>query len=412
MSFKRIGKRNIAGEKGMGLIHRIVTQLQFGFHPTNQAVEAGIDGIIEIREASTERATGQIILFQSKVISGPFTAETPSSFEYLCKPDDLDYWMGSNAPIILIVSRPDSDEAYWVLIRDYFADIERRKSRRITFDKQKQRFDKTCGAALTTLARTRQSGLYLPPVPRNEALCTNMLHVNKLAPLMYVASTDHRKPEEIWAIAKEKELSLGSEWFLTSTQIISFHDLRDDPWRQFCDRGTVETFETDEWSGSDDPDRLREFTRMLGRCLRAKLWGLGVAYNKDASCYFFRRGLHNSNRRFAYQSLTREASRTVCGFHQGKQGGRGYYMHSAFKGQFRRYEGTWFLIVTPTYFYTTNSKEPYPYGSELLKGIKQRERHPAVFGQLLMWVGLLTQKPDLLSTECQRRSENAVNPPV
>src|SRR5687768_115188 len=108
--FKKISNRAMSGDRGIAFIHGICAKIGFAFHPTNQAIEAGIDGFIEIRDTETERATNCIIQVQSKAESGRFTAETEDSLEYLCNERDIDYWMAANTPIILVVSRPTTNE--------------------------------------------------------------------------------------------------------------------------------------------------------------------------------------------------------------------------------------------------------------------------------------------------------------
>ena len=36
---------------------------------------------------------------------GNYTRESATGFEYLCDPSDLEYWRGSNIPVILIIVR-------------------------------------------------------------------------------------------------------------------------------------------------------------------------------------------------------------------------------------------------------------------------------------------------------------------
>ena len=99
--------------------------------------DVGIDGEIEIRDPMTGEMTNTIIKVQAKATTLPFQTETDSSFEYHCSPKDLDYWLQGNVPIILVVCRPDTNEAYWISIRDYFSDLEAQKPHKVHFDKTK-----------------------------------------------------------------------------------------------------------------------------------------------------------------------------------------------------------------------------------------------------------------------------------
>src|SRR5713226_2876267 len=169
MSAKKIHKNSLIGQQGIKLIEKRVLEMGFLWYPTG-GIEAGIYGLIELRNPSTGTVLNAIIQVQSKATEGPFQAETSESFDYLCEDKDLDYWLQGNAPIILVVSRPRSDEAYWVSIKDHFQDLSRRRERKVHFNKRDNRFDPMCGPSLTNLAISKNSGIYLAPPPRKELL--------------------------------------------------------------------------------------------------------------------------------------------------------------------------------------------------------------------------------------------------
>ena len=153
---KVIPARAISGQQGINLIERILLRMGLAWHPRNAGLDAGIDGNIEVRDRDTQRATNCILQVQSKVLSGQFTAETESTFEYLCDERDIEYWLGGNVPVILVVSRPNNDEAYWVSVRDAFATIDARRNRRVFFDKQRDRFDESSRVGLIASRSLRQ----------------------------------------------------------------------------------------------------------------------------------------------------------------------------------------------------------------------------------------------------------------
>lgn len=134
MDVKKIHKNTITGQQGINLIEKRVLEMGFLWYPTG-GIEVGIDGTIEIRDSATGRALNAIIQVQSKATLGQFQAETSEGFDYLCDVKDLNYWLQGNAPVILIVSRPSTDEAYWVSIKDYFQDFTRGKLIRYTLVK-------------------------------------------------------------------------------------------------------------------------------------------------------------------------------------------------------------------------------------------------------------------------------------
>jgi hypothetical protein len=139
MKKKQIVDKDLTGQQGVNLVEKIVLEMGFVWRPT-PIHDIGIDGEIEIRDFASGEMTNCIIKVQSRAISGRFTAETDSSFEYVCRPQDLDYWLSGNIPVILVVSRPNTEEAYWVCTGEYFNSPEKKKERRIFFDKVSKHF--------------------------------------------------------------------------------------------------------------------------------------------------------------------------------------------------------------------------------------------------------------------------------
>jgi hypothetical protein len=158
LSEKKIHRNSLLGQQGINLIERIVLEMGFVWYPTS-GLEAGIDGLIEIRDPVTGVVRNTILQVQSKATAGSFTAETAQGFDYLCDARDLDYWLQGNAPVILVVSRPATNEAYWVSVKDYFKDLAVRQARKVHFDKRRDCFDSACRPALLALGMPRNAGI-------------------------------------------------------------------------------------------------------------------------------------------------------------------------------------------------------------------------------------------------------------
>jgi hypothetical protein len=399
MSAKKILEAGIIGRQGVNLIERIVLRMGFLWYPT-VSPEAGIDGFIEIRDPSTGITRNSIIEVQSKATSREFQAETPDSFEYVCGAKDLDYWLQGNAPVVLVVSRPSTEEAYWVSVKDYFRDLERRKTRKVYFNKERDRFNETCMEALMNLAMPRDAGVYLAPPPRSERLYSNLLSVSHFAERLYIAETPYRSHRALWGELRRLGGNIGGEWTLKNKRILSFHNLDEYPWNRICDLGTLEDFDTEEWTYSDDVDRRHEFVQLLNRSLREKVWS-GLMYSERKGCYYFRATSDLSSRRISYRSPSgRTVRRTVFqGYPSKRDPSRiAYYRHSAFEGQFKLFEGVWYLEITPTYFFTWNGHRLDRWYEGRLKGIKKLERNPAVLGQLIMWADYLSRPSDMFTS--------------
>lgn len=404
MRRKKILQSDITGERGVNLVQRIVLEMGFLWYSTG-GVEAGIDGVIEIRDEVTGEVTNSIIQVQSKATRNDFTAETTESFSYLCTEKDLQYWMEGNAPVILVVSRPEQNEAYWVSIKDYFRDLERRKTRKILFNKRQQRFDVNCKDALISLALPSGAGVYLAPPPIKETLYSNLLRVSAFPERLFVAETSLRSPKAAWAKLNEAREAhpdaerVGGEWLLKYKSVVSFINPEESLLSEVCDTSTLETFQTKDWAYSNDPDRQRDFVRLLNQCLKEKAWKLGMRYSRACECYYVKATHDLSPRKYRYRSAVNETSRTIFRGYGTKQDSNDprYYRHSAFGGYFVRHDDTWYLEVTPTYYYTWNAFDLDPYYEDKLKGIKQREKNAALRGQIIMWAEYLTQRRDLFS---------------
>ena len=137
---KKVSPQSIIGQKGANLIERIVLNMKYVWRPI-LIFDVGIDGDIEIRDPVTGEDTNTIIRVQTKATTKAFQAETPNSFEYSYQQKDLDYWLHGNASDILFFCRSDTNEAYWMSIKEYFKDISVQKTRKVLFNKRQHRFD-------------------------------------------------------------------------------------------------------------------------------------------------------------------------------------------------------------------------------------------------------------------------------
>ena len=396
---KRITRKQITGQRGVNLVEQIVLEMGFVWHPTNSSLESGIDGIIEIRDPETGETTNNIIQVQVKATEQEWIYDTQETFIYRCRARDIDYWMKSNTPIILVAVSPNRKEAYWANVKEVFSDSRKRQKKKLVFRKATQRFTASAASELMKLAVPKDVGPYLPTIEHEELLYSNLLEVESFPPSIYGASTDYRIHEEIFDWEKQNGIRLPSGWLLTDKMIRSVHDLRDEPWNQICDRGSVEQFGIDEWSDSDDPDIQREFVRLMNLTLRDDMHIRHLWYSKEEQCFFFPVSRSVSGepkpKKYHYKSLHTWTSRDIVSEHINPETKRvSYYRHSAMKGDFLRINGKWYLAITPHYIYTTNGKTIYPYSEELLSGIKRIERQSAVFGQTIMWKYKLTSKPD------------------
>src|SRR4051812_41070954 len=103
---KKLSSQAVTGQRGVSLVESIVLEMGCGWHPTNQSLEAGIDGEIELVNPGTRAATNSVVRVQVKGTVGRWSAETETSFEYIVDERDLTYWLSGNTPVVLVVTRP------------------------------------------------------------------------------------------------------------------------------------------------------------------------------------------------------------------------------------------------------------------------------------------------------------------
>lgn len=395
---KKIHNNDILGQQGINLIEQMVLGMGFMWYPTG-GVEAGIDGTIEIRNPTTGEVFNNIIQVQSKATGAPFTSETETSFTYMCKERDVEYWLGGNTPVILVVSRPKDKEIYWIPVKSYFDSPEKIKSKKVIFDKKAHAFSKECTSDLISLSVPKTVGLYLDPIQKPEELYSNLLEIKKLPEHIYMAETTFTRSKEVMDEMRRLGTDLNGEFILRNKKILSFHDLDTYPWNRLCDVGTLDSFGVDEWAYSEDTDRENEFRDLLNQSLTEMLRGKHVRFSRDHRLYHFTATRNLSDREYPYLSISKKTKRTVFGGYSKRKDtdDPAYYRHSAFYGKFLLFDDKWFLEITPTYHFTRDGFKDYKFSDDKIKKIKMLELNMAILGQVVMWSKLLqpVKEPNL-----------------
>lgn len=389
------------GQLGVNLIEKIVlNDLKCLWTPTQAASDVGIDGFIEICRADTGDATNLIVQVQSRATMGRWEDETGSSFCYRPKQRDLRHWLGGNSPVILIVSRPETGEAYWVSVKDYFSTPEKKEGLRIDFDKMKDVFGPATLYALQNLAVPRGSGLYLGPAPIEECLYSNLLPVSRYHQEIHEAETVHRERETVRAVLKTAGLKNSFAWFLKEGKIYSFFDLTKDPWNSLCVPGTSVSFPTSKWAESKNLLHKNDFAWLLGLAFRGFLGNLGIWFHQPDNgigYYYYAPNDDLSDKVVAWKEL-KQSRRTVFAAYKSKKDPTRimFYRHLGFDARFHRFAGEWYLEITPTYHFTKDGRNEHPFASDLNAKIKRIEKNAAVHAHVRFLSHVLTQS-DLFS---------------
>lgn len=387
---KKIGRSDIIGQRGMAHIQGVVNAMDFMFYPTG-GVEAGIDGYIELRDATTGEVANALLQVQGKASERDrLQGDTGDTFEFPCSEADIAYWMLGTAPVLLVFVALKEGRAYWKSIKDWFSDPERVKARKIVFDRARDVFDKDAKSAIVSVASEARPGASGPSVRIHEDLLTNLVAVD-FAPRLFWAPTRFGSDKAFGAALRELDQKAGGEWIVRSKSVLSFHDLDSWPWRELCDVGAMEEFDVDEWSDSDDEDRQRDFVALLNRAMSGFVRP-ALRRDRDSGVLYFGKLWNRDRLNYAYRSLQNTTTRRVVGKYgksKADPGKPAYWRHSGLLHRFVRLGGSWFVEITPTYHFTRDGREVDGWGGERLKKIKEIENNAAVMGQFVMWRSFL-----------------------
>jgi len=392
---KTLSRQTIIGQKGVNLIATVVAEMRSIWSPST--IDVGIDGTVELCDRSTGEALGLVLQIQSKATEREFQNESESSFDFICDERDLTHWLKGNVPVILVRSRPRTDEAYWVSVQDYFSDPVMSATRLVTFHKAKDRLTADVYDRWLSLAAPKALGLYSEPSVTQEELFSNLLPLQRWPKKLYVATTTYRDRNEVRELLRSHG-NRNIEWIIRGDSLYSFHDLRSEIWRPAINATTVSVQDSAEWAASPDDVVENDFRSLLNLCLIRQLRP-NVWYQPSRNLFYFAprwTETRNGERRprsyrASYVSMRRSGRRTV--FEAFERDGRTVSCrHLAFEGHFRRLASEWYLAINPSYYFTTNGEDEHARADELLSGIKVFEKHRSVAYQMLLWEDRLSHQ--------------------
>lgn len=381
---KTITNQQIIGNRGESFIAEKANAMGFLFSPYGR-LEAGIDGMLEIRDPVSGTASGRLTAVQVKTKgSGSYSSETDEGFEYLMEEADAAYWRGCNLPVIVVLVHLERNEAWWKS-----ADTGGgARGRRLRIDKRKDRFDVSARDAIAGLCVSKGGfGVWFPPLKTGETGHLNLLQVG-LPPYTYIAASPFKSGRQALAELLNHEERPPDDWVIRGGQYMSFRDPRDSALRNIVDVGSVEPFESDEIAFPDEDADERNVIELLRRTLGVQLDGQ-LVYSRDQRAFHFPAVPETIERSFPYRSLKVWTSADVVKKYE-KDGKLKYVRHHAFEARFWRIGNHWHLSVSPTFVFTWDGFRPDKFASGRLAGKKQREHNSALIGQFAMWRFLLT----------------------
>jgi hypothetical protein len=388
----------------LGEIGEAAARLRFltiGFQFDGRSrLEAGIDGIAEVMDDG--RPLARMIAVQVKATdSGKYASEDDQGFTYLLKSKDLAYWRGSNLPVIIVLYRKSDESFFWQEVPSGFAEGERR----LRFNKERDVLDRNAVDRLAALTVPKAGfGFYVPPLGGGEKALVNILPIN-LPPEIFVASTP-RTGKKATAILLDGDEPARFDWVIRGGAFWSFHDPRTSPCRNIVDLDQVEAIETSYLAFHEDLDEQNNFAFLLKQTLRHQTRE-DLNWEKERKLHYFRALEKNAPRRFHYGASRNKTHADVVNVITSKkeEGRVEFVRHHAFVPRFELLDDQWFLVVTPTYYFTIDGFTPHSYPQALLAGKKRMDNSASLRGQVIMWHRFLTHKERAASDLFGRTAE-------
>lgn len=395
---KRITESQILGELGETAVKKIVLETGFLYDQRGR-LEAGTDGLIELRDRKTGAPLGRLLGVQVKATEkGDYIRESDTGFEYLLKPADLAYWRKYNIPVIIVLWRKSDGSAYW---QDVTSGL-RGEERRLKFDKTGDVFDSRCADRLAALTIDRRTpGVHVPPLNFGESAIINMMRLRLPDEIFIATSPFATGADAIPDFLKQADQRF--DWVIKKRRFVSFFDPRESGTRAIVDLDQVEAVDTKLFALNDDLDDLNSTIELLRRTVTRQTREQ-LSYLKDERLFHFHALGINKSRNYKYASAVKDASARVVSYYPNKKypDKAGYVRHHAAKFRFERLGDEWFVVIDPTFYFTRNGYAPHPFPGALLAGKKRLERNAAVRGQVIMWQSLLAEsckvKNDLFET--------------
>lgn len=381
--------KTITDSQLVGEIGETAVKLKFmgiGYQFTGRdRLEAGIDGIAEAMDDN--HPTAMMIAVQVKATrAARYAGENDNEFTYTVRAADLEYWRGSNLPVILVLYRQSDDTFYWKSLENLVGEAERT----LRFDKKYDLLDSKARDRLAALTVAKQGhGYYVPPLGGGEEAIVNMLPVS-LPDEIFVSQTRLSNRE---ALAKMNKVGHGRryDWMINETSLWTFSDPLRSSVRGLVEPDQVEQIETDFLALHDAKDQQHKFGGLLRHTL-AHDFRETLGWDSDKRQFYFLPRPHGIARQFQYLGARQKTKADVVSVYKKSkdEGPIDYVRHHSFTPRFERLAEQWYLVVSPSYFFTTDGARKLNYPETLLSGKKRLDNNNAVRGQVIMWHRLLS----------------------
>ena len=298
--------------------------------------------------------------------------------------------------MLLVCSRPRTDEAYFRNVQEWAKDLARRATGLIDFDKRRDRFDATATARFFSL-EARERIVVEPPGPLREPerVLTNLLPIRWDVTEVWSIPAPSDSWGEIFARARDAGIP-RSDVALRGGRLWSLSPMTVAYLRAVESRGPVEAASVAALAESPDRDD-ESFLAELARRSLLNQHHRQLRWFPPMKAVYFRLWEDRPKRRYIWSGGT---GRTVVSprpsrKHEGISG----FRHDAAELRFRRLGDGWVMSIAPTYLFTWDGQQRSSFHAEALKKIKAMEGAAAISQQLRMWADLFTRPRGMMERD-------------
>lgn len=379
------------GEEGQRLVALTVARLGHIWH--DRRVDHGVDGEIELVDPVRRSASNVHVLVQSKATARPLPAETDDSFHFLLDAADVAYWRGGSNRVIVVCSRPRTDDIWWAPVDRAEPPASGRKTWRLDFDKHRDRLDADSVGRLLSWATDNLSGQeFSGRQHRTETLETNLVQVEELPPEIFFGQTWKPNARQLGPALRDRGY-FRSDWIVRGGVIYSFARPERGGLGDFLDG--FEAIDTIEWAHSKDSDTLSMFADLLRQALLEQEHHR-LRYHSGKRLFVFRSPRDGSDA-LRVRVTAHKPGRTVFQrYYKGDERTEPKdCRHYAAAVRFVHTDAGWAAEINPTYHFTFDGHRDLPWGEDRVKGMKRIEKNPAVRGLMQFWAEYLARPSEL-----------------
>jgi TIR domain-containing protein len=183
-----------------------------------------------------------------------------------------------------------------------------------------------------------------------DALLGNLLEVSSFPPLVWSAPTEKKNSRDVRAAVSEAEGHI-----IRGNLLYTFANLSDKlcQLRKVVKVAHVQKQATREWLL--DPTKASEWITLLNQALTSHLSKLAIR-KEEKGRYFFRPNKDGTTRTWRNG---RDRPREVAAKKINPADGTAFWVHHAARIRFKRLGDRFFLMIEPTYFFTTEGETPF-----------------------------------------------------